>query len=140
MNGNGAKERIYVTPGHAHACIVIPGFTLVALMSADKGQWTFSVILLILILFQVIQCKSRRIIAGRSGIIFEKLWGENVEIHYSQITRIEVVFRYRKTTMEFFVGADPVGQCYSDDANFDVLLKFLREKMPERIDFLRSPL
>ena len=140
MNRNGTKDRIHVTPNDPYIYIMITMFVLMAIKSLQDDLLPLSIVLAIATLLMITGYRRRRIIAGSGGIIFYKRWGNTVRIRYSQITRIEVSFWVRGTSMDFFIGKECVGRCYSGDNNFDILLNFLLEKMPERFDFHSSPL
>lgn len=82
----------------------------------------------------------KKIIAGSGGLVIYRLCKNPIRVRYSQISKIEVIFSGRGTNMYFYKGSECIATCSSNYKNFEVLLKFLMQYVPEKVELNRSGL
>lgn len=146
MGRNQKNDRIYVTPNRLKlgSAAFVYAFTFIAAITnnslGNSGRLALGIMLASVFLFLLFAQYYRKIVAGPSCIVIHRLWSPTVRIRYRQITKIEVTFFWRTTSLDFFRGQECISRCYSTDTNFARLLSLLTETIPERIEYVNPRL
>ena len=92
--------------------------------------------------YTILRCRNQRIFVFDWGMVFCSMWGRVTKVRYEHLTSVRITTGFstkrRVIYADFYRDDSYVASCCSYDENYSRLMKYLSERVPEKLDWAQE--